>query len=97
MGPVAIGAIAIVARCAGAPLGAHVTTAESARTAPGLANREFRETALFLVPLDARQLRANERPMDRPLLDDVAVVVRSFGFRVLGYSRNRRLGCGVRR
>ena len=96
MGPVAIGAIAIAAGAPAAPLGAHVATAESARAAPGLANREFRETALFLVPFDARQLRANQRPMDRPLLDDVAVVVRSFGFRSSA-TPQRRLGCGVRR
>ena len=73
MGPVAVCAVAVVTRCTGAALGAHVTTAESPGT-PGLANRELGQPALFLVPLDARKLRANERPMDGPLLDAIAVV-----------------------
>jgi hypothetical protein len=39
-------------------------------TAPsGLTNRELREAPLFLVPLDARELRTNQRPMHRSLFD----------------------------
>jgi hypothetical protein len=39
-------------------------------TAPsGLTNRELREAPLFLVPLDARELCANQRPMHRSLFD----------------------------
>jgi hypothetical protein len=63
-----VAAIAAIAPVPAEP--ARTTGVAAAEAAPaGLTNRELREAPLFLVPLDARELCTNQRPMHGPLFD----------------------------
>src|SRR6266542_1664100 len=65
-------------------MGLHAA-AEVAVAAGALANRELGQPPLFLLSLDARQLRADQRPVPRPLFHSWRLF--AFDLVVLGYMR----------
>jgi hypothetical protein len=68
----------------------RVTAAEAPTAASGLAYRELRQAPLFLVSLDARELRTDQRTMDGTVFDIGKIMCGCF--RNVGVGRHVRAG-----